>query len=358
MTDNLLKVVTSKNLIPLCILRILEQHSDINHKLTQDDINHYLYSEYNVEHEEKRKDSATGKLVPTGRSLPGIERKAVGRTIERLREELGYGIESDRKGSWLEPRDFEDYELHMLIDSIFTCRYIPRNYSDDLIKKISSLGNEFFNAHIKYTYSTDNLSKTENKSVFMNIETIDCAIEKSRQVQFDYNKYGVDKKLHKTSHHFASCYRMLVHNGKYYLMGLNEKYQSIFYYRIDHITDMRIVEDMPATPIRKVPGYEAGLSNKDMAVNLPYMYTDKQERIIFYATPEIIDQMVDWLGLDIDINVIDKAEDGKYKLSITTSPTAFRFFAQQYLGEIEVLQPKKLRTEIYNVVLAAAEKYK
>lgn len=331
------KTVSSKNLIPLCILRILEDHSDIDHKLTQEDIIKYLMSEYQVEK---------------------VERKAVGRTLSRLRDELDIGIESDREGSWLEPRLFEDYELHMLVDSIFTCRYIPRNYSDDLIKKISSLSNEFFNAHIKYTYSTDNLSKTENKSVFSNIEIIDCAIEKCRQVQFDYNKYGVDKKLHQTSHQFASCYRMLVHNGKYYLMGLNEKYQTIFYYRLDHITNMRIVDEMPATPIRKVKGYESGLSNKDMAVNLPYMFADKQEKIVFFADPGVIDQMVDWLGLDVDINVIDTAKDGRFKLSIVTSPTAFQFFAQQYLEEVEVLQPKSLRNKIYKVLVDAADKYK
>lgn len=331
------KTVTSKNLIPICILKILEDHSDYNHKLTQQDIIDYLRIEYQVD---------------------SIERKAIGRTIERLQEELEIGIESDRGGCWLEPRDFEDYELHMLIDSIFTSRYIPRNYSRTLIKKISALGNEYFNDYVKYTFTTDNLSKNENQSIFFNIELIDEAITKNRQISFSYNKWGVDKKLHYSSPHTATPYRMIVHNQKYYLMCYEEYHKNIAYYRIDHMTNMKVLKDKVGTSIRKVPGWEGGITNKNMATNLPYMFADKQERITFYATPMVIDQMIDWLGFDVDIKKLGENEDKRMKLSIISSPEAMKYFALQYLDDIEILTPVSLREEIKKSLKKAANKYK
>ena len=80
-----------KKLALLRILQILEQYSDYDNPLKQEDIARYLDRDYGIV----------------------IERKAIGRNIFLLKD-AGYDILSDRRGSYLASREFGDSELRML----------------------------------------------------------------------------------------------------------------------------------------------------------------------------------------------------------------------------------------------------
>ena len=208
-----------KKLALIRILQILKNYSDYNHPLTQEDIARYLDNDYGIV----------------------IERKAISRNISLLKE-AGFEIESKRSGSYLEEREFEDSELRMLIDGVLCSKYITAKHSSDLINRLCGLSNKYFRSHVKNIYSVNDWGKTDNQALFYNIEIIDEAIESKKRIVFDYNKYGFDKKLHKSASHFASPYQLILHNQRYYLMALNEKWKNIGYYRLDHITNMRLSE--------------------------------------------------------------------------------------------------------------------
>lgn len=158
------------------ILQILEQYSDFDHPLKQQDIIDYLDKDYGI----------------------AIERKAVGRNLSLLKE-AGYDIASDRRGSYLAERTFDDSELRMLIDGVLASRHITAKHSKELIERLCSLSNKYFRSHVKNIWSVNEWSKTDNQALFYNIEIVDAAIEQGKQIAFCYNKYGADKKLHKTS---------------------------------------------------------------------------------------------------------------------------------------------------------------
>ena len=223
-----------------------------------------------------------------------LKRKAVGDDLAVLKD-AGYDIVSTGSGSYLNSREFEDPELRMLIDGVLASRYIPASYSADLIKKLCRLSSKYFLPHVKNTYSVNEWSKSENPDIFLNIEIADIAIDAGKQVTFTYNKYGADKKLHKTSEHTVSPYQFILRNQRYYLMAYNEKWQNMGFYRLDRITDMRMTRK-PATAIRSVKGYESGIDYRAIATSLPYMFTDKPEYVEFLADAGIIDQIVDWFG--------------------------------------------------------------
>ena len=188
-----------KKLALIRILQILQKHSDFNHPLTHEDIGMMLENEYGII----------------------IERKAVGRNLSLLKE-AGFDIESKRNGSYLESRDFDDAELRMLIDGVLSSKYITANHSKDLIERFCGLSNRYFRSHIKNIYSVNDWSKTDNQALFLNIELVDEAIEQVRQIHYDYNKYGLDKKLHKSSYQRVSPYQLILHNQRYYLMGYSD----------------------------------------------------------------------------------------------------------------------------------------
>ncbi len=319
-----------KKLALIRILQILERHSDRSHPLTQEQIASHLEDDYGIV----------------------IERKAVGRNISLLRE-AGFDIAGGRDGSYLDSREFENSELRMLIDAVLSSRYINVGHSKDLIEKLCGLSNKYFRSHVKNIHSVTEWSKTDNKALFYNIGIVDTAIESGKQVSFDYNKYGADKKLHFTKRHTASPYQLILHNQRYYLMALNEKWKDITYYRLDRITNMR-TEELPLTPIRSLRGYEDGIDYSELATSLPYMFTDKQERVTFCADIGIVDQIVDWFGDNARIYT----EGGdRITVTVTSSPKAMEYWAMQYLNYVEVLSPQALRDKIKENLKNATEKY-
>lgn len=320
-----------KKLALLRILQIFKMHSDNDHPLTQDDIAVYLERDYGI----------------------AIERKAISRNISLLRE-AGIEIESNRKGSYLGERDFDDSELRMLIDGVLSSKYITAKHSSNLINRICNLSNKYFRSHIKNIYSVNDWGKTDNQSLFLNIELIDDAIENKKCIVFDYNKYGIDKTMKVSARHLVSPYQLILHNQRYYLFGLNEKWQSNGYYRLDHITNMSLSENQTITDIHTVPGYEKGIDYKDVSLSRPYMFADKAERVEFIADEWMIDQIIDWFGFDFRVN---KVEEGKIKVSLKVSPLAMQYWAMQYINYVEIISPKSVRNCIRNSLENGIGKY-
>ena len=143
-----------KKLALIRIWQIFKEHSDYDHPLTQEDIARRLENDYGIV----------------------IERKAISRNISLLKE-AGVEIESRRAGSYLDYRDFEDAELHMLIDGVLSSKHITAKHSKDLIDRLCALSNKYFKSSVKHIYSVNDWSKTDNQALFYNIELIDAAIE-------------------------------------------------------------------------------------------------------------------------------------------------------------------------------------
>ena len=320
-----------KKLALIRIWQIFHKYSDYDHPLTQDDIAEHLESDYGIE----------------------IERKAISRNISLLKE-AGVDIESRRAGSYLESRDFEDSELKLLIDGVLCSQHINPRHSSDLIEKLCGLSNKYFRSHVKNIHSVGDWNKTENKALFYNIEMVDIAIEEGKQLQYNYNKYGLDKKLHRSSFQRVTPYQLILHNQKYYLMAHSTFWDNMVFHRLDKISNMQLC-DRPAKSIREVKGYESGIDYKKIASTMPYMYTDEPERIQFTTEPWMVDQVIDWFGKDIKIE--NTENENEVFVSLSASPYAMEHWAMQYLNHVEVLAPERLRERIKENLENGLKKY-
>jgi predicted DNA-binding transcriptional regulator YafY len=318
-----------KKLALLRILQILQEHSDGDHLLTQDEIVELLNKEYGL----------------------AVERKAVGRNLSLLKE-AGFDVVTSRQGSYLDGRPFENAELRLLIDSVLGSKHISPTYTKALIEKLTGLSNKYFKSHIKNIYSINDWNKAQNADLFLNIELVDEAIEANVCVSFLYNKYGEDKKLHSTSKNLVSPYQMILHNQHYYLIAYNHKWERIRYYRMDKITEMELSHEK-RMELRSIKGYENGIDYKKISSCLPYMFTDQPERVEFYIEKGLIDQVVDWFGYEVEI----KDEGDRFFVTLTVSPNAMEYWAMQYLNFVEVISPQSLRDRLRENLAKATEKY-
>ena len=85
----------NKKMLNMLILDILEQYSDEDHHLTQQEIIRHLRAQYGME----------------------CDRRSVKNNIDSLKE-LGFDIVTNNKGAFLAGRKFDNAELRLLIDSV------------------------------------------------------------------------------------------------------------------------------------------------------------------------------------------------------------------------------------------------
>lgn len=302
----------------LYILKILHKYSDENHYLTQKQIIEYLQEEYGV----------------------SVERKAVSRNLSTL-EELGFGVCVTNDGSYMQERMFDDAELRLLIDGVLSSRYINEHHSCDLIQKLSDLSSKYFKKRIKHVYAIKEFSKTDNMELFLNIEIMDEAIENNLQVKCTYNKYGIDKQMHKSSELILYPYQFILHNQRYYLMAYSVKWEHMGYYRVDHMTNVEMLS-LSSKDIRSIPGFENGIDYKDVSGYRPYMFSDKVVKVTFMTEEWMLNQVIDWFGKDIQIN----KKNSKIEVTLYASHEAMKYWCMQYGMYVKVIKPDSLKEEI------------
>lgn len=315
----------SKKMIILRVVQILEEYTDSDHPLTQQQIIDLLYKNYGIE----------------------CERKAIGRNISNLKE-AGYSIEGSRDGVYLDLRRFEKSEIKLLIDSVLASRHIDNKHSEDLIKKLIKEGGKHFTSGTKYLYYNKQWTKTENKSVFYNVEIIDEAIEKNLKVKFTYNMYDIHKKLIPKSDHpyVVNPYHMLIHNQRYYLICNLDKYDDIRYLRLDRITNMEILNEY-SKPLKSLIGYKNGLGLSNLDTTLPYMFGERTEKVTLRCKQSVIGDIIDWFGTDFNVKVSDEEH---IEVTLKVSLEAMKYWLMQYGTNVEVLLPLSLREKVAETV--------
>lgn len=321
----------SKHTLIFRLYQVLCDYSDVDHPLTQQQIIDVLKNDYDLT----------------------VERKAIGRNVSCLKE-AGIDIASGKNGIYLESRPFENSELRLLIDSVLSSSHINATYSEQLIAKLVAFGGKYFKPHVKHVYSVRDWNKTQNKDLFLNVDLVDEAIENEKQLLFDYNKMGADKKLRRTAHHKVSPYQMVLHNQHYYLMAYNEKQCDVAFYRMDKITNMRISDDV-RTPLRTIDDYKNGINYKELSTARPYMFADKPERIVIKTSERVFDDLIDWFGTDIKVH---DNKNGILTVEIVASPQAIQYWALQYGTSAVVVEPEYLRKKIQSLIDIMQQNYK
>ena len=318
-----------KKLALLRIAEILHKRTDVDHPLTQAQIIDILSRDYGID----------------------IKRKAVSENVSCLRQ-IGMEIEQTRAGIYLLSREFEDVELRLLIDGVLSSRYIPQNHSKELINKLCAQSNNYFKKSVKHIYSIKDWEKTNNKALFFNVEMISDAIENGKKIKFKHNRYGTDKKMRVISEHIVSPYQMILKNQRYYLMSHSQKWDDITFFKLDHITDIEILDE-PSLSIRDIKGYEGGIDYASISNSLPYLFAEKIQSVTCIIDEWVIDHMVEWFGSAVEMS----ERDGKYRAVVKVSCKAFKYWALQYVNGVEVVSPQYLRDEIKQDLATALKKY-
>ncbi|MBZ2387057.1 WYL domain-containing protein [Anaerococcus murdochii] len=310
--------MASSRLNILYILEILREESDPDHILSMAEIRKKLSLYYNVDLDRRTITSAINDLIDFGLDISTFS--------------------DNGKGYYLIDRPLEKSETYLLMDAIFSLSYIDRDQCTDLLRKIGKSQSKYQRSVDKYISQPDfyRSKRTLNKEVFLNIEVINEAIDKNKQIEFTYLTYGPDKKLvpKRKRPYKLNAYRILSDNKKYYLLGTTPGFTNILSFRLDFIKDIKILDE-------KRDDFREEELNR-IIEKATHAFFGKPSFIKIRFKEEILNYVIDQFGTDIKIR-----EDGDYYLAEFLAPEkGIEYRALQFLPYVEVIEPKSLRESI------------
>ncbi|MBQ8057550.1 MAG: WYL domain-containing protein [Ruminococcus sp.] len=342
-----------KKLLIMNILDILKKYTDENHRLSQKEIEEILLNEYEMKTDRKTVKRNLMNLIEFGYDLEYSESLRVYKNKDG-KDEKSY-ILSD----FYLNREFSDSELRLLIDSVLFSKHIPYSQCKELVEKLEGLSNIYFKSKVKHICNLPD-NQPSNSQLFYTIEILDEAISKGRQVSFTYNHFDIDKKLHPNTtsdgvqrKYIINPYQIVATNGRYYLICNYDKYDDVSNYRLDRITDIKLL-DTPAKSKRKVKGIENGLDlPKHLAENL-YMFSGESVVVKFIAKRYILNDVIDWFGKDIKFS---DATDDEVTVTVKVNQIAMKMWALKYSRHIRVISPQSLVDKIKEDIKFAMKNY-
>ena len=337
--------------LAFAILEVLREYSDAEHRLSQRDIMDILEREYHLHADRKSIKRNLTSLMEMGYDISFKE------TLRQIPGRDGTPEDSYILSDFYLEREFTDAELRLLIDGLLFSKHIPYNQCKDLVEKLKGLSNRYFKSQVRFI-STLPETTPENPELFYTIEILDEAIANSKQVTFTYNSFGTDKKLHPrrdeagaVKRYIVNPYQMAATNGRYYLICNCENHDGIANFRLDRITNIRLL-DTEAKPVKLAAPDGLNLP-KHMAEHL-YMLSGKSVPVAFRAKKEILNDIIDWFGRDV--RFYDETED-TVCVRATVNWGAMRHWALQYCRHVQILSPEDLRETVAGDLIQAAEQY-
>jgi len=326
----------------LLILEVLKRYSDENNKLSQKEIGDIVERDYDVPFDRHTLKRNLDNLYDFHCGVEYAERNS----------------ENEEPGGWYFERDLTDAEMRMLIDGLLFSKYIPYSECKGLIKKLENLAS----VHFKHSHSLPE-NRPENKQIFLNIEEILCAMSTRKKIAFHYMRYNLDKSANvrlcrdgRPRRYTVSPYEIVITNGRYYLICATDKGDRLSHYRLDYICDAEVLKSEKRRSIREIPGYRNGLKLAEYMGERPYMtFSGESLRVTILLKKEIIGQVLDWFGKDV--RFMDETND-TVKAVITVNEQAMLYWALQYGKYVEIIEPKSLRKQIHDIVIAMVERYK
>ena len=324
---------SNQKLKQLYLLQILSEYTDEKHALTTQQLIEKL-KEYDVT----------------------AERKSIYSDIEALTT-IGYDILNDKSrdhnGYYMASRDFELPELKLLVDAVQSSRFITEKKSKELIGKLEKLCSKYDAVQLqRQVYVSDRL-KTENESIYYNVDGIHEAIQKDKQITFKYYEWDADKNMRfkkDGATYQVSPYLLVWNDSNYYLVAYHEEDAMMKHYRVDKMNNLKVTE-------------HGRTGKKDYKAFSPSLYTKKsfqmfggeETTVTLQCEEYMAGVMIDRFGKQVSMR---KMPNGKIQVrtDIMVSNPFFGWLAGMN-GAVKVIAPEEVAVQAKEYLQSIIQKW-
>ena len=316
----------------LYILKYLMEESDTNHPISTRTLLEYLES-------------------------VGItaERKSVYDDIAAL-QRFGVMIEHTREngsGYYIVERNFELPELKLLVDAVQSSKFITKQKSASLIKKLASLTNKHDASTLNRQVYMSGRIKTMNESIYYNVDMIHTAIIDNVQITFKY--FDWTPKKEKNFRHNGSIYRvspwaLCWEDENYYMLAYDAKAEMVKHFRVDKLSRISFT-DFPREGASSFKNFDLGQYSKQVFG----MFRGQLETVTLKCDNSLAGVIIDRFGEDVSIFPKDDHFLASVKVMISNN---FLSWVMQFGTKMEIYSPAPVREKMKELINKVGELYK
>ena len=268
-------------------------------------------------------------------------RKTIYADIERLQAfgmQIGQ-IKGKSFGYYVEKRDFDLPELKLLVDAVQSSKFITKEKSEDLIKKLARQTSKENAKQLQRQVFIYNRIKADNDAIYANVDAIHEAIQKNRQIGFKYCEWTVDKELVRKkggADYIVSPWALSWDDENYYLVGYDAVSEKIKHYRVDKMQEIRVTESGRLGKENFKDFDLAAYARKTFG-----MYGGEDRKITLEGENSLVGVVIDRFGTDV---MLHPHGEGHFHagVTVTVSPQFFGWLAGIGKG-IRISWPEDVR---------------
>ena len=294
-------------------------------------------------------------------ALYGIEaeRKSVLRDITTL-QDYGYDIllhPDNKLGYYMAGREFEDWELKILMDAAASASFLTKENSRRLVEQISALASCNGQKALRAATPLPSHIKNGDPTTKNAIDLLLKAVRERKMVQFQYTYTGEDmqKHLRFDGHTYPiHPYALIWRQDKYYLIGAYRQYKKLSYYRLDRIRNLQITEE-PISPIETILGANADQRMSEFVDRNIYNHGGNPVTIRLSADKDAIELLVDTFGENVRI---EAASDGRLLVTAKVNDGAgLELWLLQHGDFVQIIEPLYIRQKVIQMLDEIKENY-
>ena len=313
-------MIENKKASILLIFKVLEEYSDEDHFLTQQDIIDKVDELYGIK----------------------LERKSVAFSISLL-QELDYDINKSPRGGYaLLSRSFDNSEIRYIVDSLFSSKSISGKQAAELSSKLNSCLSKYQRKEYNFIYKSNEINRSSNKELFYTLELIEEAKRRGKRISFQYLTFDENGKLYTKMdgyRYIVSPYYSVNSNGRYFLIcNYREKYRAITWFRIDYMINPKIEEEWPIKPVESLEGVKDFDIAKYLNDNIYLLDGEVINATFEIDNPNYVQFVIDWFGK----NARTYKKDGKLYADIKCNERALFYWYMQYSECVTIISPQSL----------------
>jgi predicted DNA-binding transcriptional regulator YafY len=325
--------VMEQKLRTLYLMEILLERTDEEHVLNATELCSILKNEYGISAERRTIYSEVETLEHFGLNI-----------IKNVGKNPGYYVAS---------RQFEMAELKLLVDAVQSSKFITEKKSNELIGKLEKLCSRSEAKVLSEQVVVYNRPKTENETIYYNVDQIYTAIFKNRQVTFQYAEWTMKKELRlkkEGAFYQISPWALTWDDENYYLVAYDETAQMIKHYRVDKIKHIGILEKERQGKECFLDFNLAAFAKKTFG-----MYGGKDQEVVLLCHKNLAGVVLDRFGHNIFLCPVDE-EHFRAHLLVSVSRQFFGWVTG--IGnKMQIVEPENVREEYQNYLREILEQY-
>ncbi len=283
------------------------------------------------------------------------ERKSIYDDIAAL-QRFGISVEHTREmggGYYVSEREFEMPELKLLVDAVQSSKFITKQKSSALIKKLASLTNSHEADKLNRQVHMSARIKTMNESIYYNVDMIHTAIIENVQITFKYFDWTPRKE--KNYRHNGQTYRvspwaLCWEDENYYMLAYDAKAEMVKHFRVDKLSRISYT-DFSREGASCFKNFDLGkYSNQVFG-----MFRGELDSVTLKCDNSLAGVIIDRFGEDVSI--FPKDDHFLCSVNVMVSNN-FLSWVLQFGNKMTIHSPEAVRNKMKSLLSEAGDNYK